>query len=425
MKPKRALLFLLAGMFLSAVVAFNLVCIASPTLPLSIFVMACTILLAAITFPQLAIGLSGSKIVKNLLPVIYRSATHWLFIISQVFLAILAIVAEHSSQNQAAPSQSYRFLVWIALADLFFVLWYLLRLVGRISMPTKMLRAFTSSILTKWSQTDLGDDTTEALICLRLAARIAREANTGYEKSITIDGLERLLHGVSSRVRRRPLGMGDFDETRYAAWKFIVESIAQSCINELSCGDESNTSRAIAVLSDAVYCTRSWPSTGYDYGACPRAVATLAVYALSKGYRNSVSIAAQTLEKLARASMPDGDTPRISPVQICAMLARIGVQAVQVNQVDQTEAYVESLVSLTHESARDTEKYLFYALYLMATVWEKDNDALEDLRLRFDWDEIRPTGMLMLDYGRSYFPRKTRRITRFLIAFNLLSSSLL
>lgn len=412
-----AVLIILLGIAVSSIIVF-ITNTAPPNLPLSIFAVACTILLAAIVFPQFAVGLSGSKIAKGLLFEFYNNWIHWLFLIYQVILAISAIIAEHAKTESFNPKFLSHSLLFLIVFDLFYLLWYLVYLIERIAAPELVLQTFVRRLLRKIDWEAKNRRTNKFVRKLRMIARIAREANSGYEKSVVLEALNNLLQPVTNIASSKKQELTILPVSQFESWKLLVESISSACTDtdELCSANDANTCEAIRISWEAWRLINNWPKSGYDYAACPRAIARLGHFAVSKGYHNSIHLAAGKLASIAEESIEDSLQPRTSPFEIANSMAKIGVATAIVGRGDSAEPYIGWLLYFSKLTEKDANVYMFYTLNLVSFIWEKDKDALGDLCYRLDQANVQDVLNATLEYGRANFPRETERIERFLNA---------
>ena len=132
----------------SSLIAFYITNSAPPNLPIAVFSIACTILLAALALPSL-LGISDSKIVKGLFFILYNNFVHMFFPIYQVILAGVALTAEYSIVECNNPIFIARLLLVLTILDLFYLLFYIRYLVNSIGSPGQMLKIFEKRIVKK------------------------------------------------------------------------------------------------------------------------------------------------------------------------------------------------------------------------------------------------------------------------------------
>lgn len=401
----------------TSIIAFNLINSAPPSLPLAVFSIACTILLAAIALPSL-LGISDSKVVKGLFFILYKDFIHILFPVYQVLLALTALIAEFSKLQCQNSIFISRLLLVLMIVDLFCILLYLRYFIHVIGSPKVMLQILERRIVNKISRKALKRSESDILSELRELVSISKDTCMGEEKSTALKIFDKLLNEVSrlqipgSDVNKTPT------EMQYQLWKSLVESVSEVCRNEhdLYSADDKNISEAMRILNNAWQRTNHWEKTGFDYAVCTRAIKRLAFYAIRKGYENSVNEAAGILGEITPGSIskPPHEL-RISAAEIASDMADIGIAAVKAGRDDLTDQYIIHLLNFFGLSKGKDKVYLFYVLKLMSFVWDKNEDALQDLSntLReIENSEIHQT----VKYGSRYFPRETARIKRFLEA---------
>lgn len=401
----------------TSLIAFNIINSAPPSLPLAVFSIACTILLAAIALPSL-LGISDSKVVKGLFFILYKDFIHILFPVYQVLLALTALIAEYSNFQCNSPIFISRLLLVLTIVDLFCILLYLRYLIHVIGSPKAMLQIFERRIVNKISKKALKRSEKDILSEIRELVNISKDTGMGEEKSTALKIFDKLLREVS---RLQIPGIDEKEtptELQYRLWKSLVENVSEVCRNEhdLYSADDKNISEAMTILNNAWQRTNHWRKTGFDYAVCTRAIKKLARYAIKKDYENSVNEAARILGEIAPESISKPSTKtRISAADIASDMADIGIAAVKAGRDDLTDQYIVHLLHFFGLSKGKDKVYLFYVLKLMSFVWDKNRDALQDLSntLReIENSEIRQT----VKYSSRHFPRETARIKRFLEA---------
>jgi hypothetical protein len=382
-----------------------------PNLPITVFSIACTILLASLALPSL-LGISESKVVRGLFFILYNNFVHILFPVYQLILAVVALIAEYSKSNDNIPAFFSRILLVLIIFDLFYILYYLSYLIGLIASPLKMLGAFENRILSKIKRDIKKGNEKKILSEIQILVKISRDTGMGEEKYTSLKIFQKLLKEVTQSTQK---DKNIPAELQYKLWKLLVENIYEVCQNnnDLYSANDRNVSKAVDILKKSFQGINHWSKSGFDYAVCTRTLKRIADFAIKKGYNDSLNKAVSVLGEIGEQSISDQPTPRVSPVEIASDMADLGIAAVQLGKDDLTDQFIVHLLNFYSISKKET--YLFYTLNLMSFVWDNNNDALEELGNRLcglfksEIDEA-------VKYGAICFQRETVRIKRFLAA---------
>lgn len=443
MKSRKAIYILFIGGILSAAIAIQTK--GTPTgFPIAIFTVCCAILVAAITFPQIVIGLSSSHIVKHLGSEFYKNWKHWLFFSYQVLIAMWAIIVKHFEFDSLNPLVFYRILLFLIVFDFFYGFFYLDDIRRLIASPKDMLTAYIKRIKKIPHKESIKENKT-FLSEINTIGRIARYTTMCYEKDEILEEIKNLLEFISDEnfpagpEQKNPDILDSENwksqitptKLQFDSWELLVRHISDSCTiqHELHSSNESNTLEALKILGKAWWQITEWKKGDFDYGVCARAIERLAYYAIQKNYNNCVEKAVAILDKIARKSISDilkrnykVQETFISPLNIASMITDIGISAVKAGRDKLLSQFIIYLIHYFQLSDNKERLYLFYVLNLMSYVWDMNKDAAEDLSKTLD--EIEEDQILdTIQYGLVYFPRETARIRRFIKAVENFSKS--
>lgn len=166
--------------------------IAPPALPLTIFTLACTVLLAALALPSL-LSISESKIVKGLFFIFYKDPMHYLFPFFQVVLAAFSLIAEFSKVNGDFATPVSKLMLVFMVLNIVFIFTYLRYLIRLIGTPALMLANFEERVVRKIKK---GKDD-DAVDAINMLGEIANNTGAGKEKSEAVETFGRLLEIVT------------------------------------------------------------------------------------------------------------------------------------------------------------------------------------------------------------------------------------
>lgn len=412
MKSKITVLIIFSIVIIgSFLISFNINS-SPPNLPLAVFSIACTILLASVALPSL-LGISQSKIVKGLFFILYTDFIHIFFPIYQVILAVVALITEYSNVGSNTSIFISRLLLVLIILDLFYILLYLRYLINVIGSPKEMLKIFEKRILKKIRKKREKGYEGDIFSEIEMLVKISKDTGMGEEKSAVLKIFEKLLTEV---IKFYPRDINIFPtESQYRLWKLLVENVYEVCHNNdnLCSASDLNLSEAIDILNQSWQSIVHWSKTGFDYAVCTRELKKIGNFAITKNYNNSINKLVAVLSKIGEQCISDQSTPRTSPVEIASDMSELGLFTVNVGKDDLTDQFIIHLLNFYETSLE--EKYLFYTLRLMSFVWDNNKDALEDLSKKLigikeiEFDEA-------VKYGSICFKRETVRIKRFLDA---------
>jgi len=408
-----------------------------PDLPITVFSIACTILLASLALPSL-LGISESKVVKGLFFFFYNFV-HFLFPFYQLVLAIVALIAEYSKYNDNIPVFFSRILLILIIFDLFYILYYLSYLISLIASPLKMLKTFEKRILNKIKRDIIKKGDAKKIFSeIQILAKISKDAGMGEEKSFALKIFEKLIKEItqwpsqemktSTKLNYRLwiLGKKIFDlpkstykmssvptELQYKLWKLLVENIYEVCQNDndLYSANDRNVSEAVDILKNSFQLINHWGKSGFNYAVCTRTLKKIAFFAIKRNLRKSLNRAVVIMGKIGEQSILDKPKSRVSPFEIASDMADLGIAAVKLGKDDLTDHFIIQI--LNFYSISKEVRHLFYMLNLISFIWGNNNDAIGDLDNRLRGISQREIDEAV-QYGSVSFQRETVRIKRFL-----------
>jgi hypothetical protein len=440
MKNKKAISLSPVGIFLSYLIASR-ANISPPNFPLAVFTVACTVLVAAIAFPQIAIGLSGSHIARNLIPEFYKNWKHWLFVSFQAFIAIWAIFTEHfKSPDMNTPCLYFRILLFLIVFDFFVGFLYLDQIRRLIASPKDMLNIY----LKRLKRILRGKSAKARQVFfdeIDNIGRIGRYTTMCYEKTYILNAIENLLKTVmdknipsvlnpqtSSSHAILPDLTGPYAQipgtpkspilvdSQFEVWKQLVGYISEACTiyNEKHSANEKNALKALEILKGAWRLVIEWKKGDFDYNVCTRAIKEIANFSIKKGFDSCVEKAVEILADIAQNSISNKES-LLSSEAVTSNLTEIGISAVKDGKDHLLPIFIVHLLCFFELSQRKEMIYLLDILYLMSITWGNNRDALIDLQLildSIDDSQIQET----VKFGTRYDSQKTIRIERFLKA---------
>ncbi len=394
----------------SILIAYNIK--NSPSnLPLAVFSIACTILIASLALPSL-LGISDSKIVKGLFFILYNDFIHIFFPIYQAMLAVVALITEYSQAGSNFHTFMSRLLLVLMIFDLFYILLYLHYLINVIGSPGKMLRIFENRILNKIKRRTKKGREEEIYSEIQMLVKISKDTCMGDEKSAALSIFNKLLEEIT----RLPAKSENIPtEWQYKLWKLLIENVSEICHNhnDLYSANDKNVSRAIDILNNSWQLITHWRKTGFDYTIFTRTLKKIAYLAIKKSYNDSVHKVVAVLGKMGEQALSNQATPHVTPSEIASDMAELGIFGAKAGKDDLTYQLINHLLSFYNISQK--EEYLFWTLRLMSFIWDNNKDALEDLgRHLIEMERIEIESAV--EYGSICYLRETVRIKRFLDA---------
>lgn len=410
-------------------------CLAASGFPLTVFTVLCTIIVAAIAFPQIAIGFSSSHIAKELVPVFYKSYQHWLFLLYQALIALYSLWIAHVLPAVEGSTLLSDILLFLIVFDFFCGVIYFRYIMRLIESPKDMLDRYLKRIKRILCRKP-GKGKDDLITEINNIGRIGRYTTMSSEKAMILGALEilekivtcenvpkTLMHvknaGVEPHVDapcKKTLTKSQFE-----AWESLVKSITQTCTitNELHSASKDNTRKALSMLHESWKRITRFASGGFGYEACTNAISGIAYYAIQKGFDDCVAKAAEILDKITQSSLKklleekDYSKLFVSPFITALVITQIGIAMVKAGKDEFLSQYIGYLIQYFIQSQETAMPFLFRALDLMAFTYEKNNDSLEGLQNPFY--EISDAQLkAALDYGAQKFQRETARIKRFL-----------
>ena len=412
--------------------------------PMTIFGVACTLLMAAIALPQIAIGLSNSHIAKSLVPEFYKSARHWIFLFFQAVIALTSICVIHISSEGGydSPTVLYRILLGLIVFDFFYGFYYLDSLNRFISSPHYMLTIYLKRIRRILKKKPAkGFDAFKAEIdnieCIGRSAIHYEKSeilNTIYEmlKMTLNKDVPNALKQTAKQTSDEQVGKSGptgnaspnnvITKLQHDAWILLVKGISDICIirDEVHAADKDNAMLALQILKKPWDIITVGEKGDRDFSIYPKALKEFALFAINKGYDDILSKAAEAIHKIAKDFIKVFAEGResypklfVSPVDMASNIKEIGFAVVRADRYDLLPQFIAHLYEYFDLSQKEVSVYLFDVLNLMSFTWEANKDALEDLKSTLDDMESEHV-QKALQYGRETFPREAIRVERFL-----------
>ena len=408
-------------LFSAILVSFFIACSMNcdyPDLPLPIFQVLASVFLASFALPGI-LGISDSKIVKALFLIFFKDPVLLSFPIFQVFLSVVALMAEHSKVVYKDSALFTSWLFILVIVDLIYILWYLLYILHLFSSPKPMLEMFEKRIVKKIKRMRTLNYSSRKTLKEEILtlAKISRDTISD-DKSYAIKTFSRLFNTFINPEINHNTDSNTPTDYQLELWQLMVESVSITCMggNESYAGSEKNANDTIDIITKAWEATDKWAEKGADYAANTRELKKIGQFAIVKGYEDTLKRVLDVLYKIVAECIDDKPSPRISVAFIARDIEILGVDYIKAGREFYALNFISSLMRI-YLAAERKLSFLFQLLNLMSLLWKTNNDALTALSRylgRIDKSKIKE----VVKYGENFSSIETIRIKRFLKAVN-------